>query len=268
MTATRASTRTARTSNLLPLSGFRDPASVTGLLAWYDLSDSSLLATSNNGTGTVTSGSTVGYAADKTGNGWHLTQSTANNRPTWNGSANSRTVLTFDGSNDALSSSSAWPLIGDPATTVFAVHSRAVTTSGHPLSWGTRAGGNINVTDDNVARVGVGLGGGNLMFLTTSSAVNTPQLFSMIRQSRPPSTTTTARPTFAFVGYRNGVNINSNTASTVVAAAPLNIGLTVGGPAYHNGIICEVLIYSRDLNETEHRNVVLWLGARWGITIP
>jgi hypothetical protein len=267
MTATRASTRTARTSNLLPLSGFRDPLSVSGLLAWYDLSDSSLLATSNNGTGAVTNGSTVGYAADKSGNGWHLTQGTANNRPTWNGSANGRTVLTFDGTNDVLSSSSLWPLTGDPATTLFAVHARAVTTSGQPLSWGTRTGGNINITDDSVARIGVGLGGGTTMFTTPSSAVNTPQLFSMIRQSKPASTTTSARPTYPFTGYRNGANINLNTATAVVAAGPLNIGLTVGGPSYHNGIICEVLIYSRDLTETEHRNVVLWLGSRWGLTI-
>ena len=268
MTATRALTRTARTSNLLPLSGFRDPLSVPGLLAWYDLSDSSLLATSNAGTGAVTSGSTVGYAADKSGNGWHLTQSTANNRPTWNGSANSRTVLTFDGTNDVLSSSSAWPLTGDPTTTIFAVHARAVTTSGQPLSWGTRSGGSMSITDDNSARISAGIGGSITVNMTASSATNTPQLFSMIRPSKPASTTSSARPIVPFTLYRNGANVNTSTAAMAVAAGPINIGLTVAGPLYHNGIICEVLIYSRELNETEHRNVVLWLGARWGITIP
>jgi hypothetical protein len=266
MTATRPSSRSARASNLLPLSGFRDPLSVAGLVAWYDLSDSSLLATSNTGTGAVTSGSTVGYAADKSGNGWHLTQGTANNRPTWNGSANGMTVLTFDGTNDVLSSSSAWPLTGDFATTVFVVHARAVSTSGFPLSWGTRASGNINITDDAVARVGVGLGS-TLIFTNPSAAVNTPQLFSLTRPSKPDyfANYVALAPRM----YRNGAvnNVAVNTPASNVAAGPLNIGLTVGGPAYHNGIVCESLIYSRVLTDLEHRNVCLWLGARWGITI-
>jgi hypothetical protein len=266
MTATRPSSRSARASNLLPLSGFRDPLSVAGLVAWYDLSDSSLLATSNTGTGAVTSGSTVGYAADKSGNGWHLTQGTANNRPTWNGTANGRTVLTFDGANDVLSSSSAWPLAGDPSTTVFVVHARAVSTSGHPLSWGTRAGGNINITDDSTARVGVGMGS-TLAFSNPSAAVNTPQLFSMTRPPRPAYSAN--HVSFIAVVYRNGAVNNTvvNTPVSNVAAGPLNIGLTVAGPAYHNGIVCESLIYSRVLTDLEHRNVCLWLGARWGITI-
>jgi len=266
MTATRASSRTARTSNLLPLSGFRDPQSVAGLVAWYDLSDSSLLATSNNGTGAVTSGSTVGYAADKTGNGWHLTQGIANNRPAWNGSANGRTVLTFDGTNDVLSSSSAWPLTGEIATTVFVVHARAVSTSGHPLSWGTRAGGGISITDDSVARVGVGMGS-NLAFSNPSAAVNTPQLFSMTRPQKPAYSAN--HVSFSAVVYRNGAvnNTTANTPPSNVAAGPLNVGLTVAGPTQHNGIVCEALIYSRVLSDIEHRNVCLWLGSRWGITI-
>jgi hypothetical protein len=240
---------------------------VTGLLAWYDFSDSSLLATSNNGTGAVTTGSTVGYAADKSGNGWHLTQGVANNRPTWNGSANGMTVLAFDATNDVLSSSSAWPLTGDIATTVFVVHARAVSTSGHPLSWGTRVGGNISITDDSVARVPVGLGGNVSAFSNPSSVVNTPQIFSLTRPPKPAYSANYV--SFAAVVYRNGAvnNVAANTPTSNVAAGPLNIGLTVAGPAYHNGIVCEALIYSRVLADLEHRNVCLWLGSRWGITI-
>jgi hypothetical protein len=262
MTATRASTRTARTSNLLPLSGFRDPLSVTGLLAWYDLSDSSLLATSNNGTGTVTSGSTVGYAADKSGNGWNLTQGTANNRPTWNGSVNSRTVLTFDGTNDVLSSSASWPLAGDPAWTLFAVHTRATTTSGFPLSWGTRTGGNVSVNDDSVGRWGLA---GNSYFATTpNTTTNAAQLVSAIKPPGRGHLCTTYRSgAYSVLGF-GGLN----TTLGSVASAALNVGLAVTGPSQHNGTVCEVLIYSRALTDAEHRNVVLWLGARWGITIP
>lgn len=261
MTATRVTTRTARNSNLLPLSGFRDPLSVTSLLAWYDLSDSSLLATSNNGTGAVTSGSTVGYAADKSGNGWHLTQGTANNRPTWNGSVNSRTVLTFDGANDVLSSSASWPLTGDPAWTLFVVHTRATTTSGFPVSWGTRAVGSVSVNDDSGGRWGLA---GNSYFQTVANTTtNAAQLVSATKpQGRGHLCTTYRSGAYSVGGF-----LGLNTTLGSVASAAFNIGLAVSGPSYHNGTVCEALIYSRALTDTEHRNVCLWLGARWGVTI-
>jgi hypothetical protein len=176
-------------------------------------------------------------------------------------------VLTFDGTNDALATSSAWPLIGDIATTVFVVHARALATSGFPLSWGTRAGGNVGVTDDSVARVPVGLGGNATAFSNPSAAVNTPQLFSMTRPTKPAYSSNYV--SFTAVVYRNGAvnNVSANTPTTNTAAGPLNIGLAVSGPSYHNGIVCEALVYSRVLTDIEHRNVCLWLGVRWGLTI-
>jgi hypothetical protein len=262
MTIRRAPTRTASNSNLLPLSGFRDPLSVPNMVAWYDTSDTSLMATSNAGTGAVTSGSTVGYLADKSGNGWHLTQGTANNRPTWNGSINGLTVLSFDGSNDVLASSASWPLTGDPSWSLFVVHTRAATTSGFPLSWGVRATGSVSVNDENVGRWTYGSGGAYFQTVT-SSATNTAQLVSGVKPAGRGQYMTT---------YRNGSHSVSGyqgltTSGVSVAAGVFSIGFSVSGPVYHNGLLAEVLIYSRALTDTEHRNVCLWLGARWGVTI-
>lgn len=263
MTIRRAPTRTAKNSNLLPLSGFRDPSSVPDMVSWYDTSDTSLMATSNAGTGAVTSGSTVGYLADKSGNGWHLTQGTANNRPTWNGSLNGMTVLSFDGSNDVLASSTSWPLIGDPAWSLFVVHTRAVSTSGVPVSWGTRTGGNVGALDENVGRWQMGIGSGGYIQTSVNATTNTAQVISATKPS--------GRGNLATV-YRSGAYSISGTtvptATVSVAAAAFNIGLAVSGPTYHNGLVAEVIVYSRALTDTEHRNVCLWLGARWGVTIP
>jgi hypothetical protein len=263
MTIRRAPTRTARNSNLLPISGFRDPLSVPDIVAWYDTSDTSLMATSNAGTGAVTSGSTVGYLADKSGNGWNLTQGTANNRPTWNGSLNGMTVLSFDGSNDVLSSSTSWPLTGDPAWSLFVVHTRTVTTSGYPLSWGLRASGNVSVNDENVGRWLYGTSGAYFQTVT-NSATNTAQVISGVKpQGRGQYLTTYRSGSHSVFGYQG-----LTTTAVSVASAAFNLGLAVSGPSYHNGLIAEVLIYSRALTDTEHRNVCLWLGARWGVTIP
>jgi hypothetical protein len=261
MSLRRTATRTASNSNLRPYAGFRDPQSVAGLLAWYDLSDSSMLATSHNGTGAVTSGSAVGYAADMSGNGWHLTQSTANNRPTWNGSLNSKTVLTFDGTNDMLSSSSAWPLAGNPAWTLFVVHTRATTTSGNPLSWGTRAAGNVSVNDDHIGRWG--LAGSNYFQTVVNTTTNAAQLISAIKPSGRAHLCTTYRSGAYSVGGFAGLT----TGLGSVAAGVFNLGRTVSGPSQHNGTVAEVLVYSRALTETEHQDVVVWLGGRWGVTI-
>lgn len=262
MTIRRAPTRTARNSNLLPLSGFRDPLSVPDMVAWYDTSDTSLMATSNAGTGAVTSGSTVGHLADKSGNGWNLTQGTANNRPTWNGSLNGMTVLSFDGTNDVLSSSTSWPLTGDPAWSLFMVHTRTVTTSGYPLSWGLRTTGNVSVNDDNVGRWGIA--GSSYFQTVVNTTTNAAQLVSATKPSGRAHLCTTYRSAAYSVGGFAGLN----TGLGSVAAGAFNLGLAVAGPSYHNGLIAEVLIYSRALTDTEHRNICLWLGARWGVTIP
>lgn len=246
--------------NLLPIGGFRDPLSVPNLTGWYDLSDASLLGSTHTGTGGVTSGTAVGYVTDKSGNGWHLTQSTANNRPVWSGSINGVACLTFDGSNDVLSSSASWPLSGDPSWTIFVVHTRAVTTSGFPLSWGTRLGGSVNVNDDSIARWVIGAA--TFINMTPSSATNTGQIASATKPA--------GRANFLTI-FRNGsYAIGSSSITTTacsVAAAAMNLGLSVAGPSYHNGTVGEALIYSRALSTAEHANVVSWLASRWGVTL-
>ena len=89
------------------------PAELT-LRAWYDLSDTATV--------TVVS-SAVSAVADKSGNGFTLTQGTAANRPAYTGTLNGLNVATFDGSNDQLNAAVA--LAGDAHERSDAVSSRA-----------------------------------------------------------------------------------------------------------------------------------------------
>lgn len=72
---------------------------------WYDPADMSTLFQDSAGTIPVTAtGQPVGRMMDKSGNGFHATQSTAANRPTFRDVGGLR-FLEFDGVNDSLSTS-------------------------------------------------------------------------------------------------------------------------------------------------------------------
>lgn len=263
MSVRRAGTVTAKVANLLPVSGFRDPLSYTGLQAWYDLSDSTRMATSHLGTGAVTAGSTIGYVADKSGNGYHLTQGIANNRPTFAGAINGIPALTFDGSNDVLSGVAASGLSGDPSWTLFVVHSRSISTAGGGtvFSWGTRGGGSVNVVDDSVGRWLVGGLGATFLSSTVNTTTNTGFVISGAKLAGPNCWTGI---------WRNGTYIGAgswSSTSVIVAAGGLQLGLCVSGPTYHNGLIGEVLLYSRFLSTAERRTLEAWLGAKWGVAV-
>ena len=265
MTATRASTRTARTSNLLPLSGFRDPLSLPNLLSWHDFSDAARMFTSNAGTGAVSSGSTVGYVTDKSGNGWHLTQGTANNRPTFTGSIGGVACLQFDGSNDALLSSSSWPLTGDATWTMFAVYNRSSATLGSVLSWGGSVNAAFFYRTAETCRATFGLGSQQQVMPLTLESTGTSYVLSL---AKIPGPAVWSRP------HRNGVRCELQPAGGLSLGIP-NItsgALAVGqfpfsGSAFFSGQIGEVIFYSRELSAAERVSVTAWLGGKWGITI-
>ena len=81
-------------------SGTADPAAIAGLFAnseqgaWFDVNDLSTLAANPDGTGAVSVGDPVGYVADKSGNGNHLTAS-GDARPTLRQDAGGKHYLDF-----------------------------------------------------------------------------------------------------------------------------------------------------------------------------
>jgi hypothetical protein len=84
------------------LGGLVDPLSLSPF-AWFDPSDISTLFQDDGMTTPVTAADDpVGAVLDKSGNGHHLTQSTAGARPLYKTSGSLR-WLEFDGSNDILS---------------------------------------------------------------------------------------------------------------------------------------------------------------------
>jgi len=73
-------------------SGF-NPKSISGLKLWLDATDSSTL---------TLNGSAVSEWRDKSGNGFHFSQGTSNNQPTYTATINGKAAIAFDGTNDGL----------------------------------------------------------------------------------------------------------------------------------------------------------------------
>jgi hypothetical protein len=72
---------------------------------WYDPSDLSTMFQNDNGTGAVAVNDTVGYIADKSGRGNHLTQANSARRPVLRQDAGGKYYLEFDGADDSFATS-------------------------------------------------------------------------------------------------------------------------------------------------------------------
>ena len=81
-----------------------EPSSIAGLQLWLDATTGLFDATSG-GNPVTTDGGSVARWEDQSGSGYHVTQATLANRPVLKtGIRNSKNVVRFDGSNDALAS--------------------------------------------------------------------------------------------------------------------------------------------------------------------
>lgn len=113
------------------------PLSIAGCELWLR---------ADQGTDTTTNGAEVSTWNDISGNGRHATQSTAGRKPTYvTNSANGKPGIRFDGANDVLAGSIAYPSPGGKthSVTVFAV-SIMTSTGTHAIWDDTNSGATTN----------------------------------------------------------------------------------------------------------------------------
>jgi len=240
-----------------------NPKTISGLLGWWDFSDTALMGPTSSGVGSVSNNAPVKYVADKSGNGIHMTQSGADSAaPTLISSGqNGRAVLGFDG-GDSLNANYTIALTGETVFQVIRMASGAASfargfsqsdsgedfsTSGHyiPIL--------RNATQAAIASFAGGLNVGVQLVTTGNMVIASSQHSGSVISNR----------------------INGGTAATSFHTlnktfTRFSIGYGIGptaNTAFWQDRICETVVYSRSLTDAERVSVTRWLGTKWGITV-
>lgn len=213
-------------------SGF-NPLSISGLEGWWDAADAS----------TVTIATGVSEWRDKSGNGRHASQGTGNNQPDYTGTLNGRKIITFDGTNDSL------------ATTSFSVS--------QPYSLimvARRTGGGVaNFYDRLDAGPSLGTFAG-LFFIFVTSGLNGPAQDTNYHIFHAKHNGAASVFRFDKADFATG---NPGTAA-------LNAGIRFGARSdgagnFLAGSIAEILFYSKILTDAEQAAAETYLSNKWAV---
>jgi len=256
-----------------------NPKTISGLAAWYDAADAT----------TLTLATGVSQWNDKSGNGRNLTQSTGNNQP----ASGTRTIggknaLDFDGTNDALALGSyGLDLAATKAMTLFMVGSADIPSSVRRVVSLQRDGKNANDTGGYLGRhnqitgaVEISIGGGdsttndqadrNLIRYVTQN-VTTASVYAMSVSAADNALTLHIDGASQTLTTRYGTMAASNWLAFGSGNHTLDIGAVRSSgnflASYWDGLVGEVLLYTRRLSDTERKSVERYLGKKWGITV-
>lgn len=240
-------------------SGF-DPRRIAGLVGWWDSTDNSKIVTDTG----------VSSWADKSGNGYTLTQSTGANQPTLS-NINGRQAFEYNGSSQFLESTAAGLVAmatgaDRPPLTFFLVlasdtnnaarHCAAFrsTTSSNPFYASIRPG-------TSAQWGGIYRANAATQIVPTSTATYSASV---------PYVVTTAVGS-SYVGRANGTEVinASNTVTGQIDCNRFAVGAAAAAAAanYTDGLIGDVLIYNRVLSASEITRVERWLAGKFGVTL-
>lgn len=221
------------------------PASLTGLAAWFDASDTS----------TITHvGGAVSQWADKSGNANHLAQSNASYKPT-TGSVTINSLNALQFSVDFLDSNAA---AESEFTRAYVVKSTQGASNVGILSDGSNGGIQVHSITDATPKIGFRLGLAGRPFPSETAKsydVNTSYLL-----------TVTYKPTVS-----SSIRVNGSQASAgsgdFVAAGTLRVGAYRDNyNAHWTGNIGEIVQTSTVLTGSDLSNLESYLMAKWGIS--
>lgn len=217
------------------------PSSLPNVV-WFDPSDAASV--------TEVSGA-VSQINDKGAGGIHLAQATSGNRPAYTSAAvNGLNAMTFDGTDDFISSSANLTL-AQPLQ-YFVVVKATVVTTGQIVAYSTGTGS-----------PSLFLNGAGVMNCFAGSSINS---------STTLLTTATSVITLTVKGASSGFRLNGvatagggTSGSVAYAGVPFGLGKNLsGGVAYFNGIICEVIACT-EVSTTIRDQCEAYLIAKWGI---
>ena len=269
------------------------PKSIANLFAWFDAADTASLFSDDAATTTVAADSQVAVWRDKSGNGYHLTQRTANNRPLWRQNfINNKPAIEFDGSNDSLALRDgsnnlvfSANLAASQALSYVAVSIGDTSTSQVVFSFKRNnledyTSGAAFYTTALANRFdyvfGKGSGSTNTLKYAVRSHTNTSTVFSILSGSGSAASN-------AAIGRYNGADQSLATPSGGTMALSLFLGegsgshnLCVGARGFSanntlggwmDGKIAELMLFTRALSASEFLRIERYLSAKYAITL-
>ncbi len=213
-----------------------DATSIAGLQLWLDASDTASITHTSN---------SVSQINDKSGNGRHAVQANSGNQPQTNvNTINSRNVLTFDGTNDFMATSSYSH--AQPSTKILVWKTNTLESDPRAFYEG---GGQLMWTDGGNFRMFAGI---NLGSTARNTNVN-------IHTAIFNSTSSSLR-------HNGSLGANGN-AFTQGSSGGMTIGARSGGGSqWQNGQFCELIHYNRVLTTEELNEIGAVLATKWGVT--
>lgn len=238
------------------------PASLPSLVAWYK-ADSGVY--NDAGTTLATNSQTVQQWNDQSGHGYHMSQATAGNRPSFQtaGYNGKQTVLFSQAAATGLVTASGVAISGSPFSCFFVGQmTSGVDNNGRVMGYGTStvadfsAGGTIFICRTGVTsalqtyRVGgegqqaISLATNMIVGFISDGANNTPYLSNVAGTPFPDTNTNT-------------------TGGYLAIGSQLNAGGALASGAYWNGPISEIVLTNAAMSSGDRASLQTYLSGRW-----
>jgi hypothetical protein len=228
-----------------------NPRRLADLTAWYDASVASSL--------TLASGA-VSQWNDLSGGNYHLAQTVANDRPTFQAtsSVNSRPGLQFNGTNSSLRGSSVPGAGSGTYSLFFVINSGSAASNQFFFEQGTDTGARLGMTGE----LGFRTGNGNRLYTGSSFSTGRTAALSLIQtgtthasvdlfdNGSPATQTSVSNATFT-LGSSLAMGGRHATLETVTVAAAFTIS--------------EYIYYRRALSTAERERIESYLRSKWGL---
>lgn len=223
------------------------PASVPDLALWLDAADTATISQS---------GGLVSQWDDKSGHGYHATQATSSAQfGTGSRTINGRNAVECDGSNDFMTLPSGLYTMTTGATTTFiAFQTDTIAASNQLLMDGGATGFNY--------RPGWIVSSGIKTIHNAASTSNEALINSVVNTTGPHIVTMKRDDVLQTIYFDGGSATTAPAINGTMTA--LRICRSTGSTSPYDGLIGEILIYTRALNDTERGNVRSYLSTKWG----
>lgn len=236
------------------------PKSISGLKLWLDVANTSSM---------TFNGSTVSQINDLSGNGFHATQGTANNQPTYQATgANGKPTLLFDTTDSVISSATIADFFSNPTTGPEFTIAMACYSPSNVSSGGIIFGADAQANGRLFFVTNFGANAGLLIYDTVNAAGG--RLSATVSEpSAQPHIMTVFRHTSSMAWRVDGTVLASKSNATgnyAATTAKLQIGKCDSGG---NNVmyLSEMLVYASALSSSQLATVERALGKKWGITV-